>query len=527
MKKCKLLIAGVVCGAFVMQTGLTGVYASEQSTICYEARQSLNISAKADTNKINVGGKVTLTGTAVGGTAPYTYSYLVHNKDTNDWARLTPEFVKNASFTWTAGSVGNREFFVEAKDSTGKVVRSSAIAVSAVKELELTIGAKADTNKVNVGDKVTLTGTATGGTAPYTYSYLVHNKDTGSWARLTPEFVKNASFIWTAGSVGNREFFVEAKDSTGKVVRSSAVAVSAVKAQNLTIGAKSDTNKVNVGDKVTLTGTATGGTAPYTYSYLVHNKDTNDWARLTPEFVKNASFIWTAGSVGNREFFVEAKDSTGKVVRSSAVAVSVAKVQNLTISAKTDKNKVNVGDKVTLTGTAAGGTAPYTYSYLVYNKDTGSWARLTPQFVKSASFTWTAGSVGNREFFVEAKDSTGKVVRSSAIAVSTVKAQALTITAKIDKNKVNVGDKVTLTGTATGGTAPYTYSYLVHNKDTDSWARLTPEFVKNASFTWTAGSAGNREFFVEVKDSTGKVVRSSAMSCNVIIQQEDWELPIM
>ena len=82
MKKCKLLIAGVVCGAFVMQTGLTGVYASEQSTICYEARQNLNISAKADTNKINVGGKVTLTGTAVGGTAPYTYSYLVHNKDT-------------------------------------------------------------------------------------------------------------------------------------------------------------------------------------------------------------------------------------------------------------------------------------------------------------------------------------------------------------------------------------------------------------------------------------------------------------
>ena len=52
-------------------------------------------------------------------------------------------------------------------------------------------------------------------------------------------------------------------------------------------------------------------------------------------------------------------------MRSSAVAVSVAKVQNLTISAKTDKNKVNVGDKVTLTGTAAGGTAPYTYSYLV------------------------------------------------------------------------------------------------------------------------------------------------------------------
>ena len=223
MKKCKLLIAGVICGVFVIQTSITGVYAYEQNAVCYEARQNLNISAKAGSNKVNVGDKVTVTGTAAGGTAPYTYSYLLHNKDTDSWSRLTPQFINSASYTWTAGSVGNREFFVEVKDSTGKVVRSSAVAVSAVKAQELTISAKAGSNKVNVGDKVTITGTATGGTAPYTYSYLLHNKDTNSWSRLTPQFVKNASFTWTAGSTGNREFFVEVKDSTGKVVRSSAV----------------------------------------------------------------------------------------------------------------------------------------------------------------------------------------------------------------------------------------------------------------------------------------------------------------
>lgn len=35
------------------------------------------------------------------------------------------------------------------------------------------------------------------------------------------------------------------------------------------------------------------------------------------------------------------------------------------------------------------------------------------------------------------------------------------------------------------------------------------------TYTWTAGSTGNREFFVEVKDSTGKVVRSSAVNVSV------------
>lgn len=35
------------------------------------------------------------------------------------------------------------------------------------------------------------------------------------------------------------------------------------------------------------------------------------------------------------------------------------------------------------------------------------------------------------------------------------------------------------------------------------------------TYTWTAGSTVNREFFVEVKDSTGKVVRSSAVNVSV------------
>ena len=166
-----------------------------------------------------------------------------------------------------------------------------------------------------------------------------------------------------------------------------------------------------------VSGTATGGTAPYTYSYLVHNKDTDSWSRLTSQFVKESSYIWTAGSTGNREFFVEVKDSTGKVVRSSAVAVSTEK--NLAVSAKADKSMVNVGQKVVVSGTATGGTAPYTYSYLVHNKDTDSWSRLTSQFVKESSYTWTAGSTGNREFFVEVKDNTGKITRSTVILVVT------------------------------------------------------------------------------------------------------------
>ena len=285
----------------------------------------LNVSASVTTDSVKEGQKVTITAKAKSGTSPYVYSYLIHNKDTDKWYRLTPKFVKDASYTWTAESTGHREFYVEVKDSTGKVVRSSAVVVNVVKtEVPLSIKAKADTAETVVGKKVTIKAEAAGGKGDYTYSYLIHNMDTDKWYRLTSKFVKDASYTWTAGSAGQREFYVEVKDSTGKVVRSSAVAVNVVKAEEpLKIKAKTDVAETTVGKQVTIQAEAAGGKGNYTYSYLIHNKDTDKWYRLTPEFVKDASYIWTAESAGQREFYVEVKDSTGKIVRSQTAVVIV------------------------------------------------------------------------------------------------------------------------------------------------------------------------------------------------------------
>ena len=475
----------------------------------------LKITGKSNASTVNVGEKVTLTGTANGGNGSYTYNYLVHNKDTNQWSRLTSSFTSSNTYTWTAGSAGNREFFVEVKDSTGKVVRSSAINVNVKKsEDKLSVSIGANKNQGNVGNNFTFFASANGGNGSYTYSYLVHNKDTNQWSRLTSSFTTSNTCTWTARSAGNREFFVEVKDTTGKVVRSSAMNVTVTEAEKpLAVSAKSSASSITKGSKVTITGTASGGKGGYTYSYLVHNKDTNAWSRLTPSFTISNTYTWTAGSTGNREFFVEVKDSTGKVVRSSAVNIVTTEAEKpLAITAKSSASTITKGSKVTITGTASGGKGGYTYSYLVHNKDTNAWSRLTSSFTTSNTYTWTAGSAGTREFFVEVKDSTGKVVRSRAVNVS-VKATAsnMTVIAGASASQTKVGNNITILGSTSGGIGNYTYSYLVHNKDTNQWSRLT-SFIESNTYVWTAGSTGNREFFVEVKDSTGKVVRSSAVN---------------
>ena len=171
-----------------------------------------------------------------------------------------------------------------------------------------------------------------------------------------------------------------------------------------------------------------------------------------------------------------------------------------------------VGDTIKLMASASGGSGSYTYSYLLHNIDTGNWYRFS-SFTESGTLNWLAGSAGKRVFFVEVKDSTGKTVRSTAINVNVRK--SLSIVGSADLLISYMGNQVIISGNASGGSGSYTYSFLLHNIDTGAWSRLT-EFTVNSSYTWIAGSAGNREFYVEAKDSAGNVVRSKAIEVNAL-----------
>lgn len=267
-----------------------------------------------------------------------------------------------------------------------------------------------------------------------------------------------------------------------------------------------------VGETVELVAEAVGGNGDYTYSYLLHNIDTNAWYRFS-DFKSANTLSWKASGVGNREFFAEVKDKTGQVVRSKSLKVKVQEANDLKITGKSSVARVRVGENVTFTGLASGGSGNYTYSYLVHNKDNGEWYRFSG-FKASNSLTWNAGSTGNRDFYVEVKDSSGKVVRSSAINVQTIEKNALDIVGKSNLTSTTEGTKVVITGEASGGSGKYTYSFLLCNKDTGAWYRFSG-FQASSSLVWTAGSAGNREFYVEVKDETGKVVRSPAIKVTV------------
>ena len=286
--------------------------------------------------------------------------------------------------------------------------------------------------------------------------------------------------------------------------------ISAMAATALSITAKASTNEVSLGQNVVLSATAKGGSGNYTYSFLVCNKSTGEWARLTDSFTKNNTFTWKAQTAGKREFYVEVKDSTGKVVRSKAIPVNT--INKLSVTGTTSASTVEVGSSLKLTAKATGGSGSYTYSYIVYNQNTGKWARLADNITKN-TYTWKAKDCADRIFYIDVKDSTGKVVRSKALNVSVV--NKLTVTASVNDTEVEKGQSIKLTAKATGGSGIYRYSYIVFNKNTSKWYRLADN-ISSKEYTWKANDVGERVFYIDVKDSaTGKVVRSNAI--NIVV----------
>ena len=103
------------------------------------------------------------------------------------------------------------------------------------------------------------------------------------------------------------------------------------------------------------------------------------------------------------------------------------------------------------------------------------------------------------------------MTRSKVVNVTIGSSGALSVKTTVSANTTKVGDKITFTAEGAGGKAGYTYKMVVYNKTTKTWG-LVQNFSTNNKITWTAGSAGDREFYIDVKDANGKVVRSSVMN---------------
>ena len=184
-------------------------------------------------------------------------------------------------------------------------------------------------------------------------------------------------------------------------------------------------------------------------------------------------------------------------------ALSTATPAPLTISSvtATQGSPLVAGTPLTLTATATGGTAPYQFKWWVWNGSTWTIAR---DWGTGNTLTGTTPPPGNYEVHAWVRNSgvTADTWQAWGRLAYTVTGSGLTMTLSrvtADQGSSLVaGTPLTLTATATGGTAPYQFKWWVWNGSAWTIAR---DWGTGNTLTWTPPAPGNYEVHAWVRNS--------------------------
>ena len=366
-------------------------------------------------------------------------------------------------------------------------------------------GTTEETHTHNYVSKVTKEATCTeAGVLTYTCTSTTGTCDKKTYTEAIPATGHKFSTEWTIDvaptdtTPGSKSHHCTVCDAKTDVTE---IPATGVAEEPLAISVTKTETEANV----TFTAEATGGKEGYTYKFIVYNRTTKTWG-LVQNFSSNNTCTWTKGSAGDREFYVDVKDAEGNIVRSEMLNVKMTAEATLT-----GKEAIGAGEKLTLKAQSNVG-AGCTYKFIIFNPATNQWFKLQ-DFSSNNTITWTAGNDGTRIFYVDVKDAAGNVTRSKAlnVKIGTGSADKLTIKTTVSATTTKVGDKLTFTAEGIGGESGYTYKMVVYNRTTKIWG-LVQNFNSNNTITWTAGTEGDREFYIDVKDAAGNVTRSAMMN---------------
>lgn len=336
--------------------------------------------------------------TATGGTTPYTFAWT-----------------GPASFTATTEDLSNRPagaYSVTVTDANGCTATTSNIQIT--QPTALTLTAVNTPVSCNGGTNGTITATAGGGTTGYTYSI----NGTTFQATATFSGLSAGTYTVTVKDANNCT-----TTATTTITQPTAISASTAVTNVLCNGAS--TGAVNL--------TVTGGTTPYTFAWT------------------GTSFTATTEDLTSRPagtYNVVITDVNSCTANASA---TITQPTALTATAVRTNVSCFGGTNGTITATAAGGTAPYTYSI---NGTT---------FQTSATFSGLAA--GN--YTVTVKDANNCTATATVLTITQPSALAITDDGGSPASCSNTTDGAYFISVS-GGTSPYTYAWTGPNSFTST-----------------------------------------------------------
>lgn len=287
-------------GKFIFQS----YFESMIKNIKKELRIQVNLTASNENPKI--GEKVRFTANVVGSKENKQYKFIIHNKKTAEWSVLR-DYSNQATFDWSPSTEAVREVFVDIKEE-GKedfVIRSNRVELYTASKIEL------DQAKLTFSEKTEQILNAMIENSVVDYREVTFSSSNEKVARV------NERGIVTPIGNGACQISVTKKQTKLKAICD----VEVNSGESLVVTIKASKINPKVKEKVDIVVNTTGNIGVPMYKFIIHNKDTNEWAVLQ-DYSQKDCITWYPINETNRDIYVDVKDDKhSKPIRSKALEV--------------------------------------------------------------------------------------------------------------------------------------------------------------------------------------------------------------
>jgi hypothetical protein len=448
-----------------------GATLDADATFTVTSNLAATVGASAATT--DVGASVNFTATASGGVGAYAYYNWTFGDGTGTFS------LTKATESHAFASPGTLLVTLTVTDSVGNTVTTTfSEKVNARPSAGTPIASDAS---ADVGQTVTFSTNATGGTTPYT-GY--------AWSGLPLADCKNissANISCTFIGAADLTVSVRVNDSAGVASLSSGPLSFTVYTDPKASTPSASPATVDLGQAVQISTSASNGSGFYTYQWFGLPTGCSD---------SGASFLCTPTAAGRFSVRVTVNDSNGVVVTSGALSFTVH--PDPTVGPPTaNRSSDDVGLWVAFTVSAANGTGGYTFA----------WSDL-PIGCSGTNQTLTCAptSSGSYTISVAVTDSAHVTSAQSAPLDFTVDPDPVASVAAPSRPSVDVGQNVTFGASATGGSGGLSYA----------WSGLpTGCSGTGATVACAPSVAGNYSVRVVATDSDGSASESAPLAFRV------------